>query len=32
LHALRLKRVNDEFALEGDALQSRIAWRIASSA
>jgi alpha-D-xyloside xylohydrolase len=32
LHALRLKRVNDEFVLEGDALQSSIAWRIVSSA
>jgi alpha-D-xyloside xylohydrolase len=32
LHPLRLKRVNDEFALVGDALQGRIAWRIVSSA
>jgi alpha-D-xyloside xylohydrolase len=32
LHALRLKRVNDEFVLEGDALQSTIAWRIVFSA
>ena len=32
LHALRLKRVNDEFILEGDPLQSRVAWKIISSA
>jgi alpha-D-xyloside xylohydrolase len=32
LHPLRLKRVNDEFALEGDALQGRVAWRVVSSA
>jgi alpha-D-xyloside xylohydrolase len=32
LHALRLARANDGFTLEGDALQSRIAWRIVSSA
>jgi len=31
LHTLRLKRVNDAFALEGDALQSRIAWSVVSS-
>ena len=31
LHALRLKRVNDAFALEGDALQSRVAWSVVSS-
>ena len=28
LHTLRLKRANDEFALEGDALQGRVAWRV----
>jgi alpha-D-xyloside xylohydrolase len=32
LHALRLKRTNAGFALEGDALQGRVAWRIVSSA
>jgi len=32
LHALRLKRANGGFALEGDALQSRVAWRVVSSA
>jgi alpha-D-xyloside xylohydrolase len=31
LHALRLKRVNDAFALEGDALQGRVAWSVVSS-
>jgi alpha-D-xyloside xylohydrolase len=28
LHALRLERANDGFALEGDALQGRVAWRV----
>jgi alpha-D-xyloside xylohydrolase len=28
LHALRLERANNEFALEGDALQGRVAWRL----
>jgi alpha-D-xyloside xylohydrolase len=28
LHALRLERADDGFALEGDALQGRIAWRV----
>ena len=32
LHALRLERMNDEFILEGDALQSTVAWRIIASA
>ena len=32
LHPLRLKRANGEFILEGDALQSRVAWKVVSSA
>ena len=32
LHALRLERANDGFALEGNALQGRVAWRVFSSA
>jgi len=28
LHALRLERADDGFALEGDALQGRVAWRV----
>jgi alpha-D-xyloside xylohydrolase len=32
LHALRLERANDGFALEGDALKGRVAWRVVSSA
>jgi alpha-D-xyloside xylohydrolase len=28
LHTLRLERADDGFALEGDALQGRIAWRV----
>jgi alpha-D-xyloside xylohydrolase len=32
LHALRLERANNEFALEGDALQGRVAWRVVSFA
>jgi hypothetical protein len=28
---LRLKRVNDAFALEADALQGRVAWSVVSS-
>jgi alpha-D-xyloside xylohydrolase len=31
LHTLRLERVNDAFALEGDALQNRVAWSVVSS-
>jgi alpha-D-xyloside xylohydrolase len=31
LHALRLERTNAGFALEGDALQNRVAWRVVSS-
>jgi alpha-D-xyloside xylohydrolase len=32
LHTLRLRRANDGFALEGDALQGRVAWRVDHSA
>jgi alpha-D-xyloside xylohydrolase len=32
LHPLHLERANDGFALEGHALQGRVAWRIVSSA
>jgi alpha-D-xyloside xylohydrolase len=32
LHPLRLKRANDVFALEGDALQGRVAWSVVPSA
>src|SRR5215207_7286209 len=32
LHALRLERADDGFALEGDALQGRVAWRVVPSA
>jgi alpha-D-xyloside xylohydrolase len=32
LHTLRLKRADDGFALEGDALQGRVAWRVDPSA
>ena len=28
LHTLRLERANNGFALEGDALRGRVAWRI----
>jgi hypothetical protein len=28
LHALRLERANNGFALEGDALGGRVAWRV----
>jgi alpha-D-xyloside xylohydrolase len=31
LHPLRLERANDGFALEGDALQNRVAWSVVSS-
>ena len=32
LHALRLERVNDGFALEVDALQGRVSWSVVPSA
>ena len=32
LHALRLERNSDGFALEGESLQGRVAWRVLSSA
>jgi alpha-D-xyloside xylohydrolase len=32
LHALRLERATDGFALEGDALGGRVAWRVVTSA
>jgi alpha-D-xyloside xylohydrolase len=32
LHALRLERANAGFALEGDALQGRVAWSVVPSA
>jgi alpha-D-xyloside xylohydrolase len=32
LHPLRLKRANARFALEGDALQGRVAWSVVPSA
>jgi alpha-D-xyloside xylohydrolase len=32
LHALRLERANDVFALERDALRGRVAWRVVPSA
>ena len=32
LHTLHLKRDSDGFALEGESLQGRVAWRVLSSA
>jgi alpha-D-xyloside xylohydrolase len=32
LHTLRLERAKDGFALEGDALGGRVAWRVVPSA